>query len=70
MNPPIILEVHQFLQIDSKIFFPLPICLNLFLSHNNPCFQYNKAITNFLVSHMLEIGFHDVIDRTVRMFTS
>ena len=30
----------------------------------------NKAITNFLVSHTCEIRFHDVKDRTIRMFTS
>ena len=31
------------------------------LSHNNPYFQCNIAITNFLVSHTCEIRFHDVI---------
>ena len=41
-----------------------------FLSHNNPCFPCNIAMTSFLVSHTCEIRFDDVIDRTVRMFTS
>ena len=40
------------------------------LSHNNPCFQCNIAITNFLVPNTCEIRFHDVIYRTVRIFTS
>ena len=40
-----------------------------FLSHNNPCFPCNIAITNFLVSNMCKIRFHDVIYRTVYMFT-
>ena len=40
------------------------------LSHNNPCFQYNIAITNFLVSHTLEIRFHDVIGQSsVHMYS-
>ena len=30
----------------------------------------NIAIMRFLVSHECEIRFHDVIDRTVHMFTS
>ena len=42
----------------------------LLLSQNNPCFPCNIAITNFLVSHTCKIIFHDVIDRTVHMFTS
>ena len=42
----------------------------LFLSHNNPSFQCNIAITNFLVLHTCEIRFRDIIDRTVHMFTS
>ena len=42
----------------------------MLLSHNNPCFQCNIAITNFLVLHTCEIRFHDVINRTVHMFTS
>ena len=40
------------------------------LSHNNPCFPSNIAITNFLVLHTFEIRFHDVIDHTVHTFTS
>ena len=43
------------------------ICI---LSHNSPCFQSNIAITNFLVLHMSEIRFHDVIDQsTVHMYS-
>ena len=39
------------------------------LSHNNLCFQYNTAITNFLASHTCEIRFHDVISQsTVPMY--
>ena len=40
-----------------------------FISHNNPCFRCNTAITNFLVSNACEIRFHDVIDRAC-MFRS
>ena len=36
----------------------------ILLSHNDPCFQCNIAITNFLVSHTCEIRFHDVIFRS------
>ena len=40
------------------------------LSHNNPCFQCNIAITNFLVSHTCEIRFHDVKGQsTVPMYS-
>ena len=39
------------------------------LSHNNPCFRCNIAISNFLVTHTCEIRFHDDINRSVRMFT-
>ena len=40
------------------------------LSHNNPCFQCNIAITNFLVSNTCEIRFHDVIRQsTVPMYS-
>ena len=39
-------------------------------SHNNPCFQCNIAITNFLVSYTCEIRFHDVIGQsTVHMYS-
>ena len=31
------------------------------LSHNNPCFQGNTAIRNFVISNTCEIRFHDVI---------
>ena len=41
----------------------------MLLSHNNPCFPCNIAIMNFLVSNKCKIRFHDVIYRTVRMFT-
>ena len=42
------------------------------LSHNNPRFPYNIAITNFLILYTCEIRFYDVIhvDRTVHTFTS
>ena len=40
------------------------------LSHENPCFQCNIAITNFLVSNTCEIRFHDVIGQsTVSMYS-
>ena len=43
---------------------------NRVLSHNNPCFQCNMAIANFLVSNTCEIRFHDVIDQsTVSMYS-
>ena len=43
---------------------------DFYLSHNNPYFPCNVAITNFLVSHTYNIRFHDVaLYRTVRMFT-
>ena len=29
-------------------------CKDIYLSHNNPCFPCNIAITNSLVSHMLD----------------
>ena len=39
-------------------------------SHNNPCFQCNTAITNFLISNTCEIRFHDVIGQsTVPMYS-
>ena len=34
------------------------------LSRDNPCFQFNIAITNFLVSHTCKIGFNDVIGQS------
>ena len=43
---------------------------DIILSHNNPCFPCNIAITNFLILYMCEIRFYDVIDRTVYTFTS
>ena len=36
------------------------------LLHNNPCFQSNIAITNFLVSLTYGIRFNDVIGRSTR----
>ena len=43
---------------------------NGFSSLNNPCFQCNIAITNFLVSHTCEKRFHDVIGQsTVHMYS-
>ena len=41
----------------------------MFLSHDNPCYPCDIAITNVPVSHTCKIKFNDVIDRTVRMFT-
>ena len=42
----------------------------ILLSHNNPCFQCNTAITNFLISNTCEIRFHDVIGQsTVPMYS-
>ena len=41
-----------------------------YLSNNNPGFTCDIAITNFVVTHTCEIGFHDVIGRTIRMFIS
>ena len=38
--------------------------MDFYLSHNNPCFQRNVAISNFLVSHTIEIRFHDVISQS------
>ena len=44
--------------------------LQIFLSHNNTCFQCNIVITNFLVLHTCEIRFHDVIGpSTVHMYS-
>ena len=41
-----------------------------YLSHNNPCFQCNTAITNFLVSNTCEIRFHEFIGQsTVPMYS-
>ena len=37
---------------------------NLFLSHNNPCFQCNIAIINFLVSYMCKIRLNDIIGQS------
>ena len=40
------------------------------LPHNNPCFQCDIAITNFLVLHTCKIRFHDVIGQsTVHMYS-
>ena len=40
------------------------------LSNNNPCFQYNVAITNFLVSHTCGIKFNHIIGQsTVPMYS-
>ena len=52
-------SMHSFMYVwILKIHFVEKNCL---LSHNNPCFQCNLAITNFLVSHTCRIRFHDVI---------
>ena len=43
---------------------------NIILSHNNPCFQCNIAIMNFLVSHMCEARFNVVTGQsTVPMYS-
>ena len=34
------------------------------LSYNNPCFQYNITIMDFLVSHTCEMMFYDVRGRS------
>ena len=39
----------------------------VFLSHNNHCFQCIIANTNFLVSHMCKIRFHDVVGQALYM---
>ena len=57
----------------SRGYLVLWLIVNVFystLSHNDPCFPCNIAITIFFVSYTWEIRFHDVIDRTVQMFTS
>ena len=41
------------------------ISADINLSHNNPCFQCNIAITNCLVSHTCEIRFNDVIGQSI-----
>ena len=38
--------------------------MEIHLSHNNPCFQCNIAITNFLVSRTCEIRFNDIIGQS------
>ena len=41
-----------------------------YLSHNNPCFQCDITVTNFLVLHAYEIRFHDAIGQsTVHMYS-
>ena len=60
----------QHFKIIEKSFVSRSLSKALHLSHNNPCFQCNIVIMNFLVSNTCEIRFHDVMDRTVRMFTS
>ena len=35
-----------------------------YLSHNNPCFQRDKAITNILALHTCEILFNGVIGQS------
>ena len=42
----------------------------IFVSHNNPCFPCNIAITNFLILYTCKIRFYDIIERTVHTFTS
>ena len=55
--------------IDHVTFSP-SILQKFSLSHNNPYFPCNIAITNFLVLHTCEIRFHDVIGQsTVHMYS-
>ena len=58
--------IAQVLNISHICFYSiwLEMLHNTFLSHNNPCFQCNIAITIFLVSHTCEIRFNDVIGRS------
>ena len=43
---------------------------DIYLSHNNPCFQCDTAITNFPISNTCGIRFHDVIGQsTVPMYS-
>ena len=50
--------------------FRCSVVMTKLLSHNNPCFQGNIAITNFLVQHTCEIRFHDFIGQsTVSMYS-
>ena len=44
-------------------------CKNQSLSHNNPCFQCNTAVMNFLISNTSEIRFHDINQSTVPMYS-
>ena len=53
-------DANQMLSAADKYYRMLK---NTFLSHNNPCFQSNIAITNFLVLHTCQIRFNDVIGR-------
>ena len=55
---------HTCIILDKSIVMPTVI-----LSHNNPCFRCNIAITNF-VSHTCEIRFNDVIGQsTIPMYS-
>ena len=58
-NPSALPQIRYFHHMCLKITIAI-----LNLSHNNPCFQCNTAITNFLVSHTCEIRFHDVIGQS------
>ena len=40
----------------------------MYLSHNNPCFQCNIAIMNFLVSNTCEIRFHTCISHCLYVY--
>ena len=45
-------------------------CYVFCISHNDPCFQFIVAITNFFVSNTCEIRFHDGIGQsTVHMYS-
>ena len=58
--------IDQFIPMFSRLLHKM----DFVLSHNNPCFPCNIAITNFLILYTCEIRFYDVIDRTVHTFTS
>ena len=74
-NSYIILHWHQRFLCDKNVLLSTHNYVGYYvgyyiLSHNNPCFPCNIAITNFLVSNTCKIRFHDVIDRTIPMFIS
>ena len=67
--------IYLYIYLIGRYFVRNEVFINRFatdtyLFHNNPCFQCNKAITNFLVFNTCEIRFHDVIGQgTVPMYS-